>query len=40
MTFLFTFLFTFIDNGVVASEPEKFIWSSIGLFLFIESFKS
>ena len=39
MTF-FSLRFLFIDDGVVASESEKDIWSSIGLFLFIGSFKS
>ena len=36
----FILRFPFIDDGVLASESEKFIWSSIGLFLFMESFNS
>ena len=36
----FILRFPFIDDGVLASESEKFIWSLIGLFLFMESFNS
>ena len=36
----FILRFPFIGDGVVASESEKYFWSSIGLFLYIESFKS
>ena len=36
----FILRFPFIDDGVVASESEKHILSSIGLLLFMESFNS
>ena len=34
----FILRFSLIDDGVVAFESEKYIWSSIGLFLLMESF--
>ena len=38
--FIFRFRFPFIDDGVVVSESEKYIWLSIGLLLLMEYFNS
>ena len=34
----FILRFPFTDDCVLASELEKYIWSSIGLFLLVETF--
>ena len=38
--FCFALIFPFIDDGVVASESKKYIWSPSGIILFFEFFKS
>ena len=36
----YCFILRFFDDVVMASESEKYIWSSIGLFWFRETFNS
>ena len=40
VAYCFILRFPFFDDVVKASESEKYIWSSIGLFWFREIFNS